>query len=97
MGGSHTCYFKQSVTVHGSSPEHMEEVWARTQDHHLCDSILFSAMTAVSRVIEFVRNIFRIQQQFGLFPVLVISSSPVQAQWIVVGWQFFFRYILYEQ
>jgi len=60
VGGSHTCYFKQSVTVHGSSPEHMEEVWARTQDHHLCDSILFSAMTAVSRVIEFVRNIFRI-------------------------------------
>ena len=60
VGGSHTCYFKQSVTVHGSSPEHMEEVWARTQDHHLCDSILFSAMTTVSRVIEFVRNIFRI-------------------------------------
>ena len=60
VGGSHTCYFKQSVTVHGSSPEHMEEVWARTQDHHLCDSILFSTMAAASRVIEFVRNIFRI-------------------------------------
>ena len=60
VGGSHTCYFKQSVTVHGSSPEHMEEVWARTQDHHLCDSILFSTMTSASRVIEFVRNIFRI-------------------------------------
>lgn len=73
VGGSHTCYFKQSVTVHGSTPEHMEEVrsggvaetipvqvFARTQDHHLCDSILFSAMGFASSFIEFVRNIFRV-------------------------------------
>merc|ERR1711923_250262 len=38
VGGSHTCYYKNSVTVHGSDPDHMEEVWARTQDTHLCDS-----------------------------------------------------------
>jgi beta-1,3-galactosyltransferase 1 len=60
VGGSHTCYYKQSVTVHGSSPEHMEKVFALTQDHHLCDSILFSAMGGASAVIDFVRNIFRV-------------------------------------
>jgi len=60
IGGSHTCYFKHSVTVHGSTPEHMEEVWARTQDNHLCDSVLFSFMTFCSKVVEFIRNIFRI-------------------------------------
>jgi len=60
IGGSHTCYFKNSVTVHGSTPDHMEEVWARTQDSHLCDTLLFSFMTFSSRIVEFVRNIFRI-------------------------------------
>jgi len=60
IGGSHTCYFKHSVTVHGSSPEHMEEVFARTQDNHLCDTVLFSFMTACSKFVEFIRNIFRI-------------------------------------
>jgi len=28
VGGSHSCYFKNSVTVHGSSPEHLQEVTA---------------------------------------------------------------------
>lgn len=60
VGGSHACYFKQSVTVHGSTPEHMEQVFARTQDNHLCDSILFTFMTVVSGGIEFFRNLFRI-------------------------------------
>lgn len=60
VGGSHTCYFKQSVTVHGSSPSHLEEVWARTQDQLMCDSLLFSFMRGVSKMIEFFRNIFRI-------------------------------------
>ena len=75
VGGSDTCYYKNSVTVHGlqvvmmmmiimimmmMQPDRMEEVWARTQDTHLCDSLLFSFMTLLSRVIEFLRNLFRI-------------------------------------
>jgi len=60
VGGSHTCYYKNSVTVHGSDPNHLEEVWARTQDTHLCDSLLFSSMKIISHVIDFLRNLFRI-------------------------------------
>ena len=36
------------------------QVWARTQDTHLCDSLLFSMMTVASRLIDFLRNLFRI-------------------------------------
>ena len=60
VGGSHICYYKNSVTVHGSEPDHLEKVWARTQDSHSCDSLLFSVLTFTSRIIEFIRNIFRI-------------------------------------
>ena len=60
IGGSHTCYFKNSVTVHGSDPQHLEEVWTRTQDKHLCDSLLFNFMTFLSSIVEFFRKLFRI-------------------------------------
>jgi len=60
VGGTHLCYYQKSVTVHGVSPSLMEDVWGRTKDSLLCDTMLFSAMTGVSRVLEFLRNIFRI-------------------------------------
>lgn len=60
VGGSHACNFKQSVLVHGPfEPHQLQEIWDKTQDDLLCDTLLFSIMSHLSAVIAFVRNIFR--------------------------------------
>ena len=52
----------QSVMVHDSySPENLEEIFVRAEENLLCDTLLFSFITALSAVIDFLRKIFRIQ------------------------------------
>jgi len=61
VGGTHTCNFKQSVMVHDSfSPAALEEIFVRSEDDLLCDTLLFSFMVTASSVIDFLRKIFRI-------------------------------------
>jgi len=61
IGGTHICNYKQSVIVHGSfAPEKIEEIFARTQDDVLCDTLLFSFMEIMSSFTDSVRSIFRI-------------------------------------
>ena len=49
---SHSCFYKNSVTVHGLSPKQLEEVWSWNKDLKPCNSILFSLLTNISRLIE---------------------------------------------
>ena len=53
VGGTHTCFFKQSVMVHNFSPKQLEEMYAKTQDSLLCDTLLFSLTTAIDGVLDF--------------------------------------------
>ena len=49
---SHSCFYKNLITVHGLSPKQLEEVWSWNKDSEPCNSILFSLLTYICRLIE---------------------------------------------
>lgn len=63
VGGTHTCNYKRSVLVHGPfAPTEIEDIYSKVQvnDNLLCDTLLFSFMTLLTSLIDFLRNLFRI-------------------------------------
>lgn len=61
VGGGHTCNFMQSVLVHGSyDAAALQDIFDKTQDNLLCDTLLFSVMSWVSSFTDFFRSLFRI-------------------------------------
>ena len=50
---SHSCFYKNSITVHGFSPGQLEELWSWNKDTIPCNSLFFSFLTYISRLIEY--------------------------------------------
>ena len=49
---SHSCFYKNSITVHGLSPRQLQKVWNQNKDLESCNSTLFTLMTYICRFIE---------------------------------------------
>ncbi len=50
---SHSCFYKNSITVHGLSPGQLEQLWSWNNDTTPCNSLFFSFLTYISRLIEY--------------------------------------------
>jgi hypothetical protein len=61
VGTEHICYYKESAFVHGIDAAEMNDLWVRMSEEIHCDTIYFSLVQNLSVMLDFVKNIFRIE------------------------------------
>lgn len=60
VGPNYICYYKLSSTVHPLDAGEMEEMYARLDEAHNCDTFYYSFVQIATSFLEFIKNLFRI-------------------------------------
>ena len=61
IGTEHICYYKESAFVHGVESSEMNDLWVRMAEEIHCDTFYFSLVQHLTTMLDFVKNIFRIE------------------------------------
>ena len=62
VGTEHICYYKDSAFVHGIESDEMNDLWVRMADSDIhCDTVYFAMVQHLTAIVDFVKNIFRIE------------------------------------
>lgn len=61
VGTEHICYYKESAFVHGIDASEMDDLWVRMSEDIHCDTVYFALVQQLTSMVDFVKNIFRLE------------------------------------